>query len=756
MTVVAILFSALVTVLVCVVIGVRAVRPYVEPTDSSTYLLGFLIGAACLSTLVFWVCVLRVAFWQTFAGIALASLFLGFRGKPLAYARGSVTSVVYACVFGAFGLFYFLHALKPEASPDGATYHLGLVARYLREHGFGSTPENLYAGFPKGMEMLFLFAFAFGKHSAAALVHYAFLIVLGMSLFVFARRAGFRAAGICASLLVFLSPAMGMNGTTAYVDAGLAATAFGTFWLIEMWRGSRLPKLLLLIGSLAGFSFAIKYTGMVVVAYAAFAVALQAKKNQQSSARAVAIVLASAAVISAPYLVYNWMIRGNPVFPFLNAIFPNPFVHISFERMASAMMHKYPGLASYWHLPWEATVRGGILQGFLGPVFLLLPISVLALRDSLSRRIVVAALVFSIPFAANVGTRFLLPALPLWALAMGLALSRWPRAMLAVLAIHLLTALPPVAILYATPGVAMLDSIPIRAALRMVPEQETLQRLSPAYDVARIVEEHVPPVANVLAMAWVMEAYTSSNIRTHHLSAANERLAQTLWTPVTPGLEAGRRLTFHFPPQSLRALRIVLTASAEAERIALRTEPGFILDRPRVARDEWGIAELRLLIGNKELKNRPAQKVTAEPNGWDANLMTDNNPTTAWKTWQTARSGMWVQLEMDAAVVVDTIRMESPNAQGRLSFRLEKEDGSGRWSPLQATSTESLHTLEADLRRCAVAALRREGINYLLVDPTVAGAQDIRERAEEWDLRFVARALNGVCLYRLLETQGQR
>ena len=73
----------------------------------------------------------------------------------------------------------------------GSPTILGLVARYLREHGFQPITWNIYASLSEGAEMLFLFAFAFGKHSAAAMVHFAFLVALVWQMVLYARRAGF-------------------------------------------------------------------------------------------------------------------------------------------------------------------------------------------------------------------------------------------------------------------------------------------------------------------------------------------------------------------------------------------------------------------------------------------------------------------------------------------------------------------------------------------------------------------------------------
>src|ERR1019366_8789946 len=109
-------------------------------------------------------------------------------------------SIVFGIAFGMFVVLYLANAMAPEMSPDGSTYHLGLVSRYLRAHGFERITTDLYANFSQGVEMLFLFAFAFGRHSAAALTHFAFLVTLPFAILSYARRFGFPVAGVCGAL----------------------------------------------------------------------------------------------------------------------------------------------------------------------------------------------------------------------------------------------------------------------------------------------------------------------------------------------------------------------------------------------------------------------------------------------------------------------------------------------------------------------------------------------------------------------------
>ena len=179
----AILFGAGFTVMVCLALGGIILRDASEDPGAR-----FVTGAAGMSLLVFAVCALKLAYPAVF----LAFGILCWWGRPPRFPRlGGALLLVFAVYF----VLYFFHAMAPEASPDGAGYHLSLVARYLREHGFVRITDSFYAAFPAGVEMLFLFAFAFGRHSGAAMMHLAFLVALAWQMFHYAQRAGFPAAG---------------------------------------------------------------------------------------------------------------------------------------------------------------------------------------------------------------------------------------------------------------------------------------------------------------------------------------------------------------------------------------------------------------------------------------------------------------------------------------------------------------------------------------------------------------------------------
>src|SRR5208282_5603787 len=122
-------------------------------------------------------------------GVIATAVFRYRRTQLSQRVRGGVWWV-FGVLFGFYGVVYLSNCLAPEFSPDGSAYHLGLVARYFRDHGFERLTTNMYGNLSQGMEMLFLFAFAFGGHAAAATLHCCFLFALPLLLLSYGRRIG--------------------------------------------------------------------------------------------------------------------------------------------------------------------------------------------------------------------------------------------------------------------------------------------------------------------------------------------------------------------------------------------------------------------------------------------------------------------------------------------------------------------------------------------------------------------------------------
>src|SRR4051812_28570347 len=141
---------------------------------AETWLFSFLLGSAVWSTFLFALAAAGLVYKGIILAAGLALCFVAARRSWPKLQRPPRWFWIAAPGVILYFVLYLANALAPELSPDGTGYHLGLVSRYYRMHGFEGHYENMYAHLSQGVEMLFLSAWAFGRNSAAATVHFAF------------------------------------------------------------------------------------------------------------------------------------------------------------------------------------------------------------------------------------------------------------------------------------------------------------------------------------------------------------------------------------------------------------------------------------------------------------------------------------------------------------------------------------------------------------------------------------------------------
>jgi hypothetical protein len=530
--------------------------------------------------------------------------------------------------------------------------------------------------------MLFLFAFTFGRHSAAALVHFAYLAALPLLIADFGARRGLALAGAFGGLFVFATPIAGIDGVSTYNDIALAAIWFSLFAILDdAGRQHAVPA-----GMLAGFAYGVKYTAFTAAIYLAW------RLRRQPRHLAIAALAAAAFVLT--WVIRNGIWLGNPFAPFLNAWFPNPHVSPLFETEYSAALRTY-GIASAAEALRNILLHGEKTSGFLGPLWVLAPLG-------MTQWIWIAA---AAAFPLNIGTRFLIPALPFLAYGIGRTLARWPVVALAVLAAHMALSWPAGQTLYRGEGGWFLEGFPWKAALRMEPEESYLQsRRGGEYTVARMIEDFVPAGEPVFSFSPLAQAYTARRITVSFYSAHGLRIRDVLLTPV---------LDYLWP---MRLVTIRLEEPQERVRLLQQTTH---------ASEPWTVSEI----------TPPPRSI--HPALWTGPLAFDGNPLTRWSTGTTLRPGA-LDLEFDRPVEQVVVRLTRDQWSSRFSI-----------SGAVAAVADDQETVPlANLRRWASETVRGWGYRYIVVSREDFAAADFAARAADWNLEPVAER-GGKVLYRL-------
>jgi len=731
--VVPILFGALFTLATAWSLGMLLLRKrFLSLYAWERRLLAFVLGSACLSEIMFALSAAKLVHRGVLLAVGLAAIgyaiysgafrFAGKAFEPLA----PLWRWIFIATFAAFTWYSFFNALAPEHSSDGMAYHLAEVLVYRQAHGFPRITTDVYANLSQGIELLYLFAFEFGRHSAATLVHYSFLIALVFLVLCYGRRIGRPAVGVAGAIFTYTCPMILRDATTAYIDVALPAVLFALFYLLQLWDENRDPAFLLPIGILAGFGYAVKYTAFLAVPYAIGFVAWKVWRARKPLLGPVLVVALLAAVMVLPWMAKNWIEVANPLSPLANRIFPNPYVHISFEDSWRAFLGNY-GLTSRWQIPLEVTVKGGALAGFLGPLFLLTPLALLALRFREGRQLLFAALLFECTYFSNIGTRFLIPMVPFVSLALALAIANLPWLLLALVAANIVACWPSMYLSYCTNGAWRLETVPIEAALRLQPEDEYLSQ-DPDYKTVRMIGSVVPAGDRIFAIGLGGRSYLPREAIIGYQGAPNEVMQDILWTPIVQGFQPTRILKFDFPERQYRRFRVVL--------------------KGREVRDQWSMAELRVFEGASELRRDPSWRLTAHPNPWDVQLAFDNSPVTRWRSWEPAAPGMYLEVDFGRPQPASSVLVESSWDNINTKIALEALGADGQWTTVSDRPAMTPRPITASLRMAATAELKARGIQYVFIRPDDYGADDYQRHAAAWGL-VLAGEKNGGRLYRI-------
>jgi hypothetical protein len=366
-------------------------------------------------------------------------------------------------------------SLAPPHQSDAMRYHLAAPAAWTQAGQWHYMRDSAFSNFPFTIESLYMLFLTLGQDTACRVLHCSFFIGTLLAIHAFSRRMHSASAGLLSAAIFATIPFVPGLASWAFIEMGMTFYYVLTFYALVLWMNAtfrrkgkkgwlgayqlepRSTPMAILAGICCGLAMGIKYTSLFLAVFCFFALLiLMLWKKRQDTLRhfqhqttqegedsfvspqprwlELFLFTLIASLVFLPWLVKNWIVTGNPFFPFFNSLFQSPHWN-AFESAfysfhagqkgglwASSSQTLFQKLVDLLRLPWLATIHH-LGDWPIGPVFFVYTLVLVFFVRRIPRAarfLLIAALYFFLVWAFTYrDNRFLLPALAPLSLALG-------------------------------------------------------------------------------------------------------------------------------------------------------------------------------------------------------------------------------------------------------------------------------------------------------------------------------------------------
>ena len=410
--------------------------------------------------------------------------------------------------------------LTPEIGKDALIYHIGVPKMFLEHHGIYFIPGNIFASYPFFSEMLYIWGLSLWGEILPKGTHFAIAIFILFSMWKFGRRYVHENSFEFLPLLIFFTiPSVFINAHTAYCDLILAFYTFVALYAFINWFNTEEKLWLILCAVFSGIAMSIKYGGLSFPFIGSLGVLWACRKNGMPSRKAVhllSLYILFTFVTGAPFYLKNWIMTGNPLYPFFYEMFGGKgwsaeqagYYDVFIKNLGMGRT-----LLDYLLLPWNLSFKSQmdspLFDGLMGPVFILvLPFAIGMRKISLEIKILLAYCLLALVFWASSAQqmRYLIPLFPFLAIMASLTFSyyRDNKIIFTLLLIFLVSGL-------AFNGYHIINDFrkvrPMSVLTGHEDKEAFLTRMIPSYAMLRYVNTQLPEGSYIFTIYMKNPAY---------------------------------------------------------------------------------------------------------------------------------------------------------------------------------------------------------------------------------------------------------
>ncbi len=332
------------------------------------------------------------------------------------------------------------NALVPPLSYDEVAYHLAIPKIYIQNHRITYISFIPYSNWPLETELLFTFGLLLGSESLTHLIVWANFLLITAALIAFGKRYFSTEIGILAAMIFAYTPVVTTLSGMALVELPLTLfTLLSSLCLVE-WLNSHDRRLWILSALFGGLAASTKLNAALVPLILGLLSTVGMRLYWKSGPREILKHFIYYGLISfiivAPWYAKTWIMTGNPFWPFLQNIFhTRDWDSLGLEYLMRFIQNPNMPLTpvnwliGIWKLANEPAKYGSYRFALGWLYVLLLPVAIPIIiirgrKNLLAVWLVIIGVVFYTSwFFQTHQTRFLMPALSVFALITSIGVS---------------------------------------------------------------------------------------------------------------------------------------------------------------------------------------------------------------------------------------------------------------------------------------------------------------------------------------------
>ena len=239
--------------------------------------------------------------------------------------------------------------MYPPVSWDETSYHLPYARFYVEHHGLAVNPYLRYALNAHNIDLLYSLSLLFSDDILAHLFHASFAFLTALGIYSLGKTVSGRRTGVIAAVIFLLDPIILFLMKTSYIDLGFASFVFLSFYGLTMWSRSGQNGWLYIAGFASGIAAGSKYIGIMLIPVFAAWIIIEGRKVSPFVK-----YLSLALIFGSPWLIRNYIISGDPIFPAGGNIFGYSWLWSkadSIDQINEMTWGLKKDLPSLYHLP---------------------------------------------------------------------------------------------------------------------------------------------------------------------------------------------------------------------------------------------------------------------------------------------------------------------------------------------------------------------------------------------------------------------